>query len=206
VKEHIFLERLRGADPVGRTGRIRRIFPTYVEADGPGVPLGTLCEIEARSPPRHEPGGSVLAEVVSVNRDAVVLVPFDEQLSTFPGATVSACSDAHAAPVGDVFLGRAVDALGRPIDGRPIRTREYRPHSRAGTSPLARTSPKIILETGVRAIDGLLTLGQGQRIGVFAASGVGKTSLMSQLARQIDADCCVICLVGERVLRGAFPL
>lgn len=194
---HAFLTRLRGADLIARTGRVCRILPTYVEADGPSAPLGALCRLETLAAP-GESAGFALAKIVSVDRDSVILARFDDGAPTFSGARVEACVDA-AAPVGDAFLGRAVDALGRPIDGGlPIRALTYRPLDGLPTAPLERASPDEVLETGVRAIDSLLTLGRGQRVGVFAASGVGKTTLMTQLAQQVRADCCVICLVGER--------
>jgi len=199
VTTHDFLERLRGVDLVARTGRVRKILPTYVEADGPCVPLGSLCAIETTPAAGGGPSASTLAEVVSVNRDSVILAPFEEGAPTFSGARVTACAQANAVPVGDAFLGRAVDALARPLDGRrPVRADRQHLLERPATSPLERDTPRRVLETGVRAIDGLLTLGHGQRVGVFAASGVGKTSLMTQLANQVEADRCVICLVGER--------
>jgi flagellum-specific ATP synthase len=195
---HPFQERLRAVDLVSRTGRVRRILPTFVEADGPSVPLGALCALETRTAAGRD-RSEILAEVVSVNRDSVILVPFDNASPTFSGARVTACVEAETVPVGDAFLGRAIDALGRPIDGLgEIRADRAGRLGGEATTPLDRTSPRKVLETGVRAIDGLLTLGHGQRVGVFAASGVGKTSLMAQLARQIDADACVVCLVGER--------
>jgi flagellum-specific ATP synthase len=183
---------LRSVDPVSRTGRVRKILATHIEADGPSVPLGALCLVEANT-------GAFQAEVVRVDRDSIVLVPFEEGAHTFSGAMVTACATANAAPVGAAFLGRAVDALGRPVDGKgAIRGGQYRPLRANSVAPLDRTSPAKILETGIRAIDGLLTLGEGQRVGVFAAAGVGKTSLMSQIARQAGADVTIICLVGER--------
>jgi flagellum-specific ATP synthase len=101
--------------------------------------------------------------------------------------------------VGDGFLGRAVDAFGEPIDGGPaISADSYAPVGGAPIAPLDRATPHRVLETGIRAIDGLLTIGVGQRVGLFAAAGVGKTSLLSQLARQTPADRCILCLVGER--------
>jgi flagellum-specific ATP synthase len=101
--------------------------------------------------------------------------------------------------VGEALLGRAVDGLGRPIDGGPPIPRLTLAALDAAAAPaLDRLSPTERLDTGVRAIDTLLTLAKGQRIGVFAASGVGKTTLLTQLVNQIDADVCVICLVGER--------
>ncbi len=187
---------LRSVDPVSRTGRVRRILATHVEADGPSVPLGALCRIEARD--ANGPC-SFQAEVVRVNEDSIILSPFEDGMSTFSGARVTACADANAVPVGPQFLGRAVDALGRPIDSKgALRTGDHHALRGAMVQPLDRISPAEVLETGIRAIDGLLTLGKGQRVGVFAASGVGKTSLMSQIARQVEADVTILCLVGER--------
>jgi len=194
-----FLDEVRTLDPIARTGRVRRILPTYVEADGPGAPLGALCRIEAMPSADGSGPTSILAEVAGVHRDFITLAPIEDGPATFSGARVTALTTADSAPVGDDFLGRAVDPLGRPIDGgKPIRASRHVSLDGSPTSPLARTSPTTVMETGIRAIDGLLTLGHGQRIGVFAAAGVGKTSLMTQLAQQVGADRCVICLVGER--------
>ena len=192
------LRRLSEAELVSRTGRVRRIMPTYVEADGPSVPLGALCAIETAPAAVGGPPGSSLAAVVGVDRDGVILAPV-EDAATVSGAQVTACADLQGVPVGDAFLARAVDAMGRPIDAAgPIRAGARHGLAAAATSPLERATPQEVLTTGIRAIDGLLTLGQGQRVGVFAASGVGKTSLMTQLANQVSRDRCVICLVGER--------
>lgn len=197
MNAHVFQSRLRAIDPVSRTGRVRKILPTYIEADGPNVSLGSLCMVEARS----SSGPCVIqAEVVRVDQGSIVLSPFEHGSVTFCGALVTACRHAdNLVPVGDAFLGRAIDPLGRPIDGAgALRADSYAPLGGIGTAPLERTSPSLVLETGIRAIDGLLTLGIGQRVGIFAASGVGKTSLMSQIARQANADITILCLVGER--------
>ena len=199
MTEHAFLERVRTADLIGRMGRVQKILPTYIEADGPNVPLGTLCHVEAVEGAGAMGTARLLAEVVSVNVNSVILVPFEDGVRTFSGARVEACPDIERAPVGDALLGRAVDALGRPLDGRGRVVSDcVVPLTPPVTPPLERRSPKRVFETGVRAIDAFLTLGEGQRVGVFAASGVGKTSLMTQLAKQGRADRCVICLVGER--------
>jgi len=193
---HAFLQRLAAADLVGRTGRVRRITPTFIEADGPDLPLGALCAIEDRSGPERP---AVLAQVVGVQRETVALAPLDPTKGVVSGARVTALAEADRVAVGDAFLARAVDALGRPIDGAgPVRASRFDPMTPAEGSPLDRAAPDQVLETGVRAIDTLLTLVRGGRIGVFAASGVGKTTLMTQLAQQVGADRCVICLVGER--------
>ena len=189
---HPLLERLSKFDLVARTGRVRKILPTLIEADGPSVPLGALCNIEGAS-------GFVRAEVVGVRSDAIVLALLEEGVSITFGAQVTATSEGASVPVGSRFLGRAVDALARPIDGLgKILPDAVVPLEDAATTPLARTSPKRVLETGIRAIDTLLTLGHGQRVGIFAPSGAGKTSLMAQLANQVEAACGVMCLVGER--------
>lgn len=193
MTRHRFLDRLTSAELVVRTGRVRRILPTFIEADGPAAPRGSLCRIETDSAP-----GETYAQIVSVNPDSVILVPFDEA-RTFSGARVEACPDFGLTPVGDAFLGRAVDGLARPLDrGGPVRADRFAPLTGAQATPLERISPTQVFQTGLRAIDGLLTLGEGQRVGVFAASGVGKTSLMTQLARQARFDRAVVCLVGER--------
>ena len=190
---HRFQDAVRALDIVGRTGRVKRIMPTYIEADGPSLPLGGRCRVQSV---RHDQ--TLLAEVVGVQRDCVVLAPLEEG-QTFSGAVVAACPDTGLLPVGDAFMGRAVDAVSRPIDGgKSIRPDHYRPRASAGLEPMARTSPRQRLDTGIRAIDGLLTLGRGQRVGVFAAAGVGKTSMLTQLAQQVDIDRCVVCLIGER--------
>jgi flagellum-specific ATP synthase len=189
------LDRLDRADLIARTGRVTRILSTHVEADGPATALGALCWI-ARDGAGVAP---VVAEVVGVNPGAVVLAPLEQGAAISPGARVTACTDVDRVPVGDALVGRAVDALGRPVDGGgPLRADAFEALDRPAPPPLERGGPADRLETGVRAIDCLLTLAKGQRVGIFAAAGVGKTSLMTQLAAQTDADRRVICLVGER--------
>lgn len=189
---HRFAERLCALDPVARSGKVTRILPTHIEADGPNVPLGGLCTIEAR-------GAPVTASVARVDRKTISLVPFEDRPETYSGAKVSALTREDSVPVGDAFLGRAVDALARPIDGDTPVVTSCRGQLRADEAlPLERLSPSVRLETGIRAIDSLLPIGKGQRVGLFAAAGVGKTSLLAQLATGVAADRCVICLVGER--------
>lgn len=189
---HPLAARLALIDPVERTGRVTRIMPGWLEADGPSLPLGALCEVETAD-------GAVTAMVARIDPDRIALVPFDDQPNMQAGARIVARGEAADVPVGDAFLGRAVDALGRPIDGLGDIPPAARGPLRGMEQPLLdRLSPRKRLDTGIRAIDTLLTLGQGQRIGLFAAAGVGKTSLMTQLLRQTGAERCVICLVGER--------
>lgn len=188
--------RLRDVDTVRRSGRVREIFSTHIEADGPNVPLGTLCAIEGRAAGKDV---QFTAEVVRIGRTSVILSPLDDALPTFSGARVVAEARDARVPVGAGLLGRIVDGLGRPIDGAgKIVADGHLPLHGSGSLPLDRETPDDVLETGIRAIDGLLTLGRGQRIGLFAASGVGKTSLLTQIAQQTRADVTVVCLIGER--------
>lgn len=195
AEPHRAIALLRSTQGLIRTGRLLRIMPTALEADGPGVPIGTLCRVE-HATGDHAP---LLAEVVSVDRDRVRLVPHGDVSSLAVGARVAAVASDAKLPVGAKFLGRAIDCAGRPIDGGPpiVADALVAPNPDP-PAPLERKSPDRMILTGIRAIDGLLTLGEGQRVGIFSASGVGKTSLISQLVRQVDADICIACLVGER--------
>jgi flagellum-specific ATP synthase len=139
-----------------------------------------------------------MAEVVRVDRDRVVLTPLGDPTLTFAGAMVTAATELRDVPVGDALLGRAVNAFGQPIDGKELQVFGRHPLYGKAVDPFARSSPQSIIETGIRAIDGLLTLGHGQRVGVFAASGVGKTSLISQIVSSTRINRRVICLIGER--------
>lgn len=195
MKENRYLDALDTLDTVRRWGSLKRILPTWLEADGPNIALGSLCEVGERSGRR----APLIAEVVKVDVDHIALVPFGDTSILSAGMPVEAITEDASVPVGDAFLGRAVDALGRPIDGEgPLRATRLAPLHADPPPPLERTTRCEVLHTGIRAVDGLLTFGVGQRLGIFAASGVGKTSLVSQLARQVSADCTILCLVGER--------
>lgn len=188
------IRRMRDCDPAVRTGRVTRITSTFVEADGPDAPIGALCRIGARSGRE-----SVMTSLVAANADHIILAPFDRLGGVRLGDIIQLEAPALSMTVGDGLLGRAIDGLGRPIDGKgPPPQRLANTSAHGVSAPLDRITPKQSLTTGIRAIDGLLTLGVGQRIGVFAAPGVGKTTLLTQLAKQVEADRCVLCLVGER--------
>jgi flagellum-specific ATP synthase len=190
---HPFLTRLAGVSLARPHGRLRKVGQGQCVARGPDCTLGDLCEIES------DRGTPVLAEVVAVDDGDVVLVPLERDTGLRPGGRLWRSESGAGTAVGDGFGGRAIDALGRPIDGGPAITGDgKRPVDGTILPPLARAVPRRIVETGIRAIDGLLTLGIGQRIGIFAASGVGKTSLMEQIVAQTRSDRCILCLVGER--------
>lgn len=175
-------------------GRIVSFNGLVIESIGPDAELGELCIIESRV------GGQDLrAEVVGFRDERVLLMPYGYPKGISTESSLRAGGRPMTVPVGDALLGRVVDAFSQPIDaGSPIRhDREY-PLYRPPINPLTRAPINMVLETGVRAIDGLLTLGVGQRMGIFAGSGVGKSSLLGMLARQVDADVIVLALIGER--------
>ena len=187
------IERICGAELITTRGRLTRVMPTFVEADGPHAPVGTVCRIDCqgRSP--------IEAEIVSVDEQRVVLMPYDSIHGLMVGDTVRALQRSARVGVGAGFLGRVVNAVGAPLDGgAPAVADADRPLHGHPISPLAREGATRPLETGIRVIDALLTVGRGQRIGIFAGSGVGKTTLLNCMARNVAADIRVVCLVGER--------
>lgn len=194
MKPHPLVQRVERAELVRWCGAVTRISADWIEADGPVAMVGDYCEID-----RSVAGTPLVAEVVAVQPGALRLSPLAPIHDVLLGATVARSRDRDRIAAGDGFSGRAVDALARPIDSRPAVLPDHLA-SKAGEMlpPLQRTVAQERIETGVRAIDALLPLGKGQRIGIFAASGVGKTSLIDQLARQIACDRMILCLVGER--------
>lgn len=192
MNEHPFVTALGQIPAAARVGHVHVVAPGHVEASGPLVGVGDLCEIETSD-------GAASAEVAAVGETGIVLIPLEPEVLIAPHARVIARSGRARASVGVGFAGRAIDALATPIDGgRAVLADAQAPLQGRVLAPLERRSSDRIAETGVRAIDALFTLAQGQRIGIFAASGVGKTSLVNDLAFNMECDRCVICLVGER--------
>lgn len=186
------IDRVQALELFPATGTIQRLSPGEIEANGPDAPIGAHCEIISSR------NGAVLfrAQVASVASDTIKLVPFQSVARAHIGDRVRLLSDRGTSPVGDALTGRAIDALGRPIDGGEPLLLERRDIGM--TDVLDRIAPTRPFATGIRAIDGLLTIGHGQRIGVFAASGVGKTRLIEQIVRQVDCQRIIICQIGER--------
>jgi len=187
-------EGLRQADLHRRHGRVSELIGLIVEATGLEAEVGEVCHISAGR--RREP---VPAEVVGFRRGRTLLMPLGDMHGIAPGRTVTATGDAMKVPVGDDLLGRVVDGLGRPIDGMPDASNASL-RSTVGSPPDPLSRPRITdrVTLGVRAIDGLIPCGRGQRLGIFAGSGVGKSSLLGMIARSSSADVNVIALVGER--------
>lgn len=194
MNAHPLVARIESAVLARPYGHIRKVAAGYFEASGPACTVGDICRIE-----NDHDGTSMLAEVASSDETGLILVPIEQHGTVRPRARVYGLPLGERIEVGPGFAGRAIDALGRPIDDGPaIRAAATIPASGTVPRPLDRTAQARVASTGIRAIDGLLTLAMGQRIGIFAASGVGKTSLLEQLAAQIECDRCVLCLVGER--------
>jgi flagellum-specific ATP synthase len=164
-----------------------------IEAAGPDVTIGEVCEVSV------EGGAPLLAEAVGMKPGRVILMPYGELRGIGVGNAVCATGRQAGVAVGDALLGRVIDAFGQPLDGGAApATFAMRKLSADPINPLTRPRIDQLLETGVRAIDGLLPLGRGQRMGIFAGSGVGKSTLLGMLARDVRADINVIALIGER--------
>jgi FliI/YscN family ATPase len=176
------------------SGRVSRTIGLVVESTGPRVSVGAMCEIVSDDGSRSLP-----AQVVGFRDGTVLAVPLGDTAGICPGDRVIARSQALSIEVGPELLGRVVDALGRPLDGgRPIRGITSYPIHPPTLNPMAREPVVTPLGTGIRALDGMMTCGRGQRIGLFGGSGVGKSTLMGMLTRGTAADVIVVALVGER--------
>jgi len=179
--------------PFRLTGRVTRIVGLTVSVSGFPAPLGAVCAID------RENGSPVEAEVVGFQDEETLLLPYEELTGIRRGDRVTLIQSVPAVAVGEGILGRVLDGRGRCIDGKNQPMLSHRANLKAKPiSPLNRPRIDEPLSTGVRTIDGLLTCGKGQRLGIFAGSGVGKSTLMGQMARQSSADVNVVCMVGER--------
>jgi flagellum-specific ATP synthase len=186
--------RTRQTSLVRHTGVVRQLSGLAIEAQGPDAVLGELCHISVRG--QAQP---VLAEVVGLRPGTTTLMAYGAPQGLAVGCQVVATGETATIPVGKALLGRVIDGAGRALDGRPdpVGAERRSLKSRPG-NPMQRPRIARVLETGVRSIDTLLTLGQGQRVGIFSGSGVGKSTLLGMVARHVRADINVIALIGER--------
>ena len=188
-----YLDAVRTDELAVRRGRVTGLAGLGIEARGPDAIPGEICLVRSAS------GEDIPAEVVGLSLGKVVLMPYRDTHGIGIGAPVTATGERASVPVGRQLLGRVIDAFGASIDGAPLpSTTTWQALAAAPINPLARPRICELLETGIRAIDTLAPLGRGQRIGVFAGSGVGKSTLMGMLAREVKADINVIALIGER--------
>lgn len=176
------------------SGRVSKLIGLTIESSGPAVEVGEVCHIFPLK--GNQP---ISAEVIGFKGESVLLMPLGEMTGIGPGSKVVATGQQLSVDVGDALLGRVIDGLGSPLDGRPSPlTKKKYPASNTPPNPLLRDRISEPLSLGVKAIDGLLTVGKGQRIGIFAGTGVGKSTLMGMIAKNTSADVNVIALVGER--------
>lgn len=175
-----------------RVGRVTRVTDLAIESCGPAVALGDVCEL------RTPAGDHIEAEVVAIHDRHVTLMPYGFCKGLVVGAEVVALDIQPSVSVGDGLLGKVVDAFAKPIQGMAAGAMREMPLHPPPLNPLCRATVSEPLETGVRVIDALLPLGRGQRMGIFAGSGVGKSSLLGMLARNLTAEVAVIGLIGER--------
>lgn len=195
---HAALARLRSraghVDTRAVRGRITRAIGTLIHAVLPDARIGELCVLQD---PRT--GSSLQAEVIGLLHDGVLLTPIGDLQGMSSRAEVVATGRMHEVPVGPDLLGRVIDSFGRPLDGKgAVKATETRPLRGKAPNPMTRRIIERPLPLGVRAMDGLLTCGEGQRIGIYGEPGGGKSTLLSQIVKGAAADATVVALIGER--------
>ena len=188
-----YLERLSACDPAPVLGHVTRAVGLLVESTGPAGSVGQICEV------RSSHGKRLPLEVVGFRDGRLLSVPLGDIAGIRPGDRIAARAGVLTVPAGRALLGRVIDGLGQPMDGLgPIAAVAHAPLRPPAMNPMDREPVTVPIGTGVRAIDGLLTCGRGQRIGVFGGSGVGKSTLLGMMARGTEADVVVLGLIGER--------
>nr|WP_236725599.1 flagellar protein export ATPase FliI [Solemya pervernicosa gill symbiont] len=186
-------DRLHGPAPLTVEGRLTRMVGLTLEAVGCQAPIGARCLVESSS------GEDVEAEVVGFAGEKLYLMPIGDVRGVVPSAKVIPTADVCEAKVGEGLLGRVIDGAGTPLDGKgPIDHTTHTPLTGKSINPLSRQPIHEPLDVGVRAINSMLTVGRGQRMGLFAGSGVGKSVLLGMMTRYTNADVIVVGLIGER--------
>ncbi|HAR64523.1 MAG: EscN/YscN/HrcN family type III secretion system ATPase [Candidatus Margulisiibacteriota bacterium] len=188
-----YIEKIKSIDTITAMGKVNYIVGLLIGSDGPGVSVGEICFIENNNKEK------IRAEVVGFKENKVLLMPLGDMKGVAPGSNVLATGKPFKVAVSNHILGRVLDGLGNPLDGKGIvKASSYYEVSKQPPNPLLRRRINQPLAVGVRAVDGLMTIGKGQRIGIFAGSGVGKSTLLGMMARNTEADVNVIALIGER--------
>ncbi|HEX3798054.1 MAG TPA: flagellar protein export ATPase FliI [Verrucomicrobiae bacterium] len=188
------LRRAQQTQVVRNHGRVVQLIGLVIESEGPLAAVGEICRIESA---RHD--GHTLAEVVGFRNHHVLLMPLGETHGIHPGSEVIALGTSLQVPVGDALMGRVIDAVGNPLDDKgPIEANNAINLHTPPPHPLKRQRIHDTFRTGIKAIDAFTPCGRGQRLGIFAGSGVGKSTLLGMIASQAEADVNVIALIGER--------
>ena len=189
-----YIESAERTDPIKCIGKVSKVQGLLIESHGPQAIIGEICRIIV---PKGR--GQIMAEVVGLNNETVQLMAYNETEGIEIGDRVIALGNRLEVSVSDKLLGRVIDPLGNPIDGKgDITSSCMYPALASPPDPLKRKRINERITTGIRAIDGLLAVGKGQRMGIFAGSGVGKSTLLGMIARNTNADVNVIALIGER--------
>lgn len=189
-----YIDAAANINSVVMEGRVTKVVGLVIEGDGPTASVGDMCLIY----PRHD-APPVEAELVGFKEDRIQLMPVGAMRGIKPGSRIVSLGKPASVEVGPGLLGRVLDGLGKPLDNLgPIKVEERYPLHGRPSNPMDRDRIKTPLDVGVRAINGLLTIGRGQRVGIFAGSGVGKSTLLGMIARNMKAEVNVIGLIGER--------
>jgi len=191
---HAYCERVAAMSPIATYGRVVDVVGLTIEATGPAVKLGDLCYIQPADGAKRIP-----VEVVGFRSERILLMALGNMYGIGPGDLLVPTYEPETVGVGAGLLGRVIDGLGQPLDGGPEPQCEARvPLIAAAPRPMERSRITEPIATGIRAIDSCITCGKGQRVGIMAGSGVGKSKLMGMIARNTNADVSVIALIGER--------
>lgn len=191
-------ERLDDLETIKVSGRVRKIVGTIIEAGAPRGGVGSVCRIFPKDEFGHE-GEPVIAEIVGFDEDSVKLMPLEDTRGILPGNRIERVRSRPLVRVGEDMLGRVLSGLGEPLDGRerPVGSANRSLYGRP-LNPLRRRRIREVLDVGVQAINAFLTLGVGQKVGIFSGSGVGKSVLLGMIAKNTAAEVKVIALIGER--------
>ena len=185
---------VRSRSFIRHMGKVTKVVGLTIETEGPQTHIGELCRIHG-----GRMGADMLAEVVGFRDASVLMMPIGDMTGISPGNPVTATGHQLEIGVGRGLLGRVLDGMGRPIDGKgPVAVERWVPVQNMPPNPMTRPRIQQVLPLGVKCLDGLMTVGKGQRMGIFAGSGVGKSTLMGMIARNTKADINVIALIGER--------
>jgi len=190
-----YLNVIENVQTIKVAGRVTRLVGLVIEGNGPGMQVGGVCNVF----PAGDERAPFKAEVVGFRENRVLMMPLGELRGVGPGSRITAVEGQAVVGVGSNILGRVIDGLGRPIDDKgPLETQAYYPLYAEPINPLKRARISQPLDVGVRCVNSLLTAAKGQRLGIFAGSGVGKSTLLGMMARNTSADVSVIALIGER--------
>ena len=186
---------LKQIDPIIMYGQVTNVFGLIIEGISPGVQIGAKCEI-------HPACGSdkIKAEVIGFRENKILMMPLEKPFGITPGSRIKIQNNQDYIGVSNQMLGRVLDGLGKPIDDHntPIDYETISPIYKSSINPLDRKRINMPLDVGIKAINGLITLGRGQKIGIFAGSGIGKSMLLGMITRHTTADINIIALIGER--------